>query len=322
MKKRRSILMTLIIVLAVIIYAVFFQPHNTPEPLTQTEQNNSGTPQPTNKPTRKPTAAPKPTKKPTAAPRSANTLTVTFINVGQGDSTLIQQGGSAILIDTGVYAQRQNLLNELDALGVTSLDCVIATHPDSDHIGSMDVIIDTYDVKRVMMPNITANTVAFEKMLQSIDRKGLRIDHPVPGKSIQAGKIKLDILAPNSAKYPDDNDYSIVTRLQWGKNSFIFQGDAETLSEKEILGKGFNVSADVIKVGHHGSVSSTSEEYLNAVHPRMAVISCGAGNPYGHPHQETLDKLNARNIAVYRTDTMGTITMRSDGTNITVETEK
>ena len=280
--------MTLILVLAVFIYAVFFQKNNAPE----TKQYAGGE------------------------------LTVTFIDVGQGDSELIQQGGSAVLIDTGEYAQRKQLTDTLHSLGVTALDYVIATHPHTDHMGSMDVVIDTYDVKHVMMPNAASNTTAFEKMLQAISDKGLRIERPVPGKSIQAGNIKLDILAPNSDKYQDVNDYSIVARLQWGGTSFLFEGDAEALSEKEILDKGYAVSADVLKVGHHGSSTSTSDAYLSAVNPRFAVISCGLGNVYGHPHKEVLDKLSARNITVYRTDTMGTITMRSDGTHITVETAK
>ena len=287
MKKSRSIMMALIIVLAVIIYAVFFHKHTEPFQI-----NPSGD------------------------------LTVTFIDIGQGDSELIRQGNSAVLIDTGEYSQRDKLLKTLNALGVTSFDYVIATHPHTDHMGSMDVIIDTYNVRHVMMPDVTSDTVAFEKLLQSIANKGLRIETPDPGQSIRAGNIQLDILAPNASTYQDVNDYSIVARLRWGNTAFLFEGDAEALSEKQILDKGFDVSADVLKVGHHGSVTSTSDEYLNAVNPAMAVITCAQGNVYGHPHKEILDKLSAKKIKVYRTDTMGTITMRSDGANITVETEK
>jgi len=291
MKKPRSIRTTLVIMaaVAIIIYAVFFMEHSAPEP---TEQNAAGE------------------------------LIVTFIDIGQGDSELIQQGDNAVLIDTGEYSQRQILTDTLGSLGVTSLDYVIATHPHSDHIGSMNVIIDSYDVRHVMMPYATANTVSFQKMLESISKKGLHIEHPAPGSSIRAGNIELEILAPNSDKYEDTNDISIITRLQWGATAFIFEGDAEALSEKEVLNKGFNVSADVIKIGHHGSSSSSSDAYLDAVNPRAAVITCGQGNVYGHPHKEVLDRLSIRNIAVYRTDTMGTITMRSNGTDITVETQK
>ncbi|MDR1558295.1 MAG: MBL fold metallo-hydrolase, partial [Clostridiales bacterium] len=217
---------------------------------------------------------------------------------------------------------REDLIVKLTELNVTALDYVIATHPHADHMGSMNVVIDTYDIKNIMMPDAMATTVAFEKMLESISRKGLRIQRPVPGESVSAGNIALEILAPNSGDYKDVNDYSIVARLLWGETSFLFTGDAEALSEKEILDKGFDVSADVLKVGHHGSVSSTSDEFLEAVNPTMAVISCGQGNTYGHPHTETSAKLTEKNITVYRTDTMGTITMSSDGENITVTTEK
>ena len=289
MKKTRSLLTTLIIVLAVIIYAVFFL-KSAPGP--EETLPNGGE------------------------------LTVTFIDIGQGDSELIQQGGNAVLIDTGEYSQRKKLADTLNSLGVTSLDYAISTHPHTDHMGSMDVVINTYNVRHIMMPDVTSTSVAFEKMMQAISDKGLRIERPVPGKSINAGSIELEIFAPNSSKYQDVNNSSIVAKLKWGKTSFIFEGDADALSEKDILGKGFDVSADVLKVGHHGSNTSTTDAYLDAVNPGMAVISCAAGNIYGHPHKEVMDKLNKKGIAVYRTDTMGTITMHSDGVNITVETEK
>ena len=288
MKKLRSILATLITLLAVIIYVVFFLDNKAPEP----EQTPDGE------------------------------LIVTFIDVGQGDSELIQQNENAILIDSGEYNQRKKLINKLNELGVSSLDYVIATHPHSDHMGCMNVVIDTYDTRHAMMPNVASTTVSFEKMLESIASRGLKIERPTPGKAITAGNIKLEILAPNAEKYKDVNDYSVVTRLTWGQTSFLFTGDAEALSEKEILGKGFAVSADVLNLGHHGSVSSTSKNFLEEVNPQMAVISCGQGNTYGHPHAETMQKLSEKGIPVYRTDTMGTITMYSDGIEITVKTEK
>jgi len=288
MKKLRNILMSFVTLLAIIIYAVFFLNNDKPESVLPT----------------------------------GGDLVVTFINIGQGDSELIQQEDNAILIDSGEYSERKNLIDKLDSLGVTSLDYVIATHPHADHMGSMNIVIDTYDVKHVMMPNAISNTVSFEKMLESISKKGLRIERPVPGKSITAGNIRLDILAPNAEKYQNGNNYSIVARLKWGDISFLFTGDAEALSEKEILKNDYNVSAYVLKVGHHGSVSSTSNEFLDAVNPRMAVLSYRQGNTYGHPHKETLEKLKEKDISVYRTETMGSITMRTDGTEITVTTER
>ena len=285
MKKVRSIVVTALMLLAAIIYAVFF--------LIEPGVDFAG-----------------------------GDLTVTFIDVGQGDSILIQQGSNAILIDSGAFHQRERVINTLDSLGVTYLDYVIATHPHADHMGAMNAIIDTYDIGHVMMPNAINNTVAFERMLESIANKGLRIEHPVPGRSIVAGNIELEIVAPNSERYSNLNNHSIITRLGWGETSFLFTGDAEVLSENEVLENGFNISADVLDVGHHGSSTSTSENFLDAVSPELAILSLAADNMYGHPHVEVMERLEARNITVYRTDTMGTIILRSDGTNISVTTER
>ncbi|MDR3239209.1 MAG: MBL fold metallo-hydrolase, partial [Clostridiales bacterium] len=168
----------------------------------------------------------------------------------------------------------------------------------------------------------TAATVAFEKMLQSILNKGLTIERPKPGGEITAGHIALQVFAPNAGDYADVNNYSIVCKLIYGRTSFLFMGDAEALSEKEMLAQGYDLSANVLKIGHHGSVTSTDPAFLAAVHPDMAVISCAEDNSYGHPHTETLEKLENAQATVYRTDLQGTITMRSDGNSIAVETEK
>jgi len=285
MKKARSIVVTVLMLLAAILYAVFF----LIEP---------------------------------AVDFDGGELTVTFIDVGQGDSILIQQGGNAILIDSGAFHQRERVINTLDSLGVTSLDYVIATHPHADHMGAMSAVIDTYDIGHVMMPYATNNTVAFERMLESIANNNLRIERPVPGNMIIAGNIELEIVAPNAERYSNLNNHSIITRLGWGDTSFLFTGDAEVLSENEVLENGFNISANVLDVGHHGSSTSTSESFLDAVNPEFAILSLAAGNKYGHPHVEVMERLEARNIAVYRTDTMGTITLSSDGTNISVTTER
>ena len=285
MKKVRSIVVTVLMLLAAIIYAVFF----LLEP---------------------------------AVDFAGGELTVTFIDVGQGDSILIQQGGNAILIDSGAFHTRERVISTLDSMGVTSLDFVIATHPHADHMGAMGVVIDTYDIGHVMMPYATNNTVAFERMLESIANKNLRIERPVPGSTVVAGNIELEIVAPNSESYSNLNNHSIITRLGWGDTSFLFTGDAEVLSENEVLENGFNISATVLDVGHHGSSTSTSENFLDAVNPEFAILSLAADNKYGHPHVEVMERLEARNIAVYRTDTMGTITLRSDGTNISIATER
>ncbi|MDR1914330.1 MAG: MBL fold metallo-hydrolase [Clostridiales bacterium] len=335
-KKSQNILMSVITLVAIIVGAVFFyqpidettQKETLSRPSSELIFNNDKTQ--TAEPPGKERAAPTEETPGGSPPEQVygaeqelpGELVVTFVNVGQGDSILIQQAENAILIDSGEYSQREELTETLQKCGVTALDYVIVTHPHADHMGCMSVIINNFDVRHVLMPDVTATTVSFERMLQAIDAKNLEIESPEPGEYIEAGNIRLQILAPNGDDYKDVNNYSIITRMIWGESEFIFTGDAEELSEKEVLLTEFDVSADVLKVGHHGSVSSTGEEFLAAVDPDMAVISCGADNSYGHPHVETMDKLNAAQIVVYRTDTMGTITMRSNGNEITVSTEK
>jgi competence protein ComEC len=253
---------------------------------------------------------------------SLGCLTVACMDVRQGDSALIMSPEAAILIDCGDYSQREELAETLARFDVVAFDLVIATHPHADHMGGMSEIIKNYEVRRILMPDVTSNTVAFEKMLEEIEAKGLEIETPVPGSDLTVNDITLEIVAPNSNDYRDINNYSIVCRLKWGDTSFLFTGDAEELSESEILAAGFDIDADVLKVGHHGSSSSSSTDFLKAVSPSIAVISCGAGNSYGHPHRETLSGLAAENVTVYRTDTRGTIVMISNGNDIDVSTDK
>lgn len=243
---------------------------------------------------------------------------VHYINVGQADSTLIQVDGKNILIDAG---NDDNLTyNYLKQQGITKLDYVIATHPHADHIGGMSTIINNFTVDKFYAPKVTTTTVTFENMIKALQNKGLKITTPTIGETIAIGNATLTFLAPNSATYEDLNNYSIVCKLKNGNNSFIFTGDAESLSEGEILAKQLDISANVLKVGHHGSSSSTSQGFLNKVNPQYAIISVGAGNDYGHPNQETLTKLNSKGVKTFRTDTQGTIIATSNGQNITFNT--
>lgn len=254
-------------------------------------------------------------------------LKVHFIDVGQGDATLIQQINQDntynMLIDAGNNGDGEYLVEYLKDQGVKTLDYIIGTHPHSDHIGGLDDVIKGFQVGAIIMPKVMANTRTFEEVMEAVSDKGLSITSPVPGTSYPLGEAEFTILAPNSDDYASLNDYSIANRIVFGSNSFIFTGDAEALSEEEILNN-FNkrdLASDVFKLAHHGSSTSNTEDFLEAINPSYGIISCGQDNSYGHPHREIMAQLKARNILVFRTDLHGTIVINSDGKDISIETE-
>ncbi len=254
-------------------------------------------------------------------------LKVHFIDVGQGDATLIQQINQDntynMLIDAGNNGDGGYLVEYLKDQGVKTLDYIIGTHPHSDHIGGLDDVIKGFQVGAIIMPKVMANTRTFEEVMEAVSDKGLSITSPVPGTSYPLGEAEFTILAPNSDDYASLNDYSIANRIVFGSNSFIFTGDAEALSEEEILNN-FNkrdLASDVFKLAHHGSSTSNTEDFLEAINPSYGIISCGQDNSYGHPHREIMAQLKARNILVFRTDLHGTIVINSDGKDISIETE-
>ncbi len=248
-------------------------------------------------------------------------LKVHFINVGQADSILIQQGSKFMLIDAGNNADGKLVKNYLIKQDVKTLDYVIGTHPHEDHIGGLDYIINDFKIGKIYLPKVTSTTKTYGDVITAIKNKKMKISIPKPGESFNLGSAKITILAPNSTSYKDVNNFSIVVKLQFGSNSFLLTGDAEDVSENEILEKGFDIKADLLKIGHHGSRSSTTQEFLNKVNPKYAVISTETGNDYGHPHKETMDKLKNKNIWVYRTDELGSIIATSNGKTITFNTK-
>ncbi|HBJ2602265.1 TPA: cell wall-binding repeat-containing protein [Clostridium botulinum] len=248
--------------------------------------------------------------------RNIGPVEIHYIDVGQGDSILIQQDGHNMLIDAGTNASENTVVNYLKSKGVTKLDYVIGTHPHEDHIGGLDKIIDNFAVDKVIMPKVTHTTQTFKDVITSIQNKGLKITVPTVGDKYSLGVADFTILAPNNSSYSNLNNYSVVIKLKFGNRSFIFTGDAESLSEGEILAKQLDITGDVLKLGHHGSKTSTSQNFLNKVNPKYAVVSCGKNNSYKHPHQETLNKLKAKNIKVYRTDEAGTIIATSNGSSL------
>lgn len=248
-------------------------------------------------------------------------LKIHFIDVGQADCILLQQGNENMLIDAGNNDDEQTIKNYLHNVGVDEFKYVIGTHPHEDHIGSMDYIMNSFKVGKIYFPKANTTTKTFQNLVSAVENKGMKFANPTVGETFNLGQAKCTILAPNNSSYEDLNNYSIVVKVEFGNNSFLFTGDAEDVSEKEMLDKGCDLKADVLKVGHHGSDSSTTGEFLNAVNPKYAVISVGKGNDYGHPTNKTIQKLHDKKIEIYRTDESGTVVATSDGTNITFNTK-
>ncbi|HHY81631.1 MAG TPA: MBL fold metallo-hydrolase [Clostridiales bacterium] len=241
-----------------------------------------------------------------------STVEVHFIDVGQGDSIYIKTPSQDILIDAG--ERGDTVVNYLNNLNVEDLELVIGTHPHSDHIGGLINVFEEIPVKEVMDPGVVHTSKTFEDYLTLIDEKDIIYTVVRAGikRTYDDGTV-LEILSPENPDEEKLNDASIAARLTFGEISFLFAGDAEVPSEKKMLEAGYNLKSTVLKAGHHGSSTSTSKEFLEAVSPEAVVIMCGAGNTYGHPHKETLAKLEAAGIKVYRTDLMGTIIVETNG---------
>lgn len=245
---------------------------------------------------------------------SKDKLLIHYIDVDQGDAILIQFNDKNLLIDSG--PENKRALSYLKKQNVKKLDYVVATHPHDDHIGSMSSIIKSFSVGRFYAPKVTSNTDAFKDMVSALNQKQLKISPVTSETKLDLSKDLYCYIIPPSTNYDNLNNYSLVIKLAYGNTSFLFSGDAEVLREEEILSKGYNINADVIKIGHHGSKSSTSQKYLDEVNPKAAIISCGKGNDYGHPHKETLLKLKEKGIITFRTDVHKTVVLESDGNKI------
>lgn len=237
-------------------------------------------------------------------------LKVDFINVGQGDSALIISDGKSMLVDTGNREYYTILKNHIESYGITRLDYVIATHSHADHIGSMDMIIRDYEIGTFIMTepdeNSVTDTEAYKRMTDALEEKGINVKYVKNGDSFSLGDSEIDILGP-CRKSENLNDMSIVFMLRYGKNSFLFAADTEKDGEEAILSTGAEIKCNLLKVAHNGSDTSTSEEFLKAADPDIAVISVGADNSYGHPKNEIIERLLKNDITVYRTDYDGTV---------------
>lgn len=245
----------------------------------------------------------------------AGVLRVHFLDVGQGDSILAQfPDGRNMLVDAGGNNKADSVVDYLNRNGIKKLDFLAGTHPHEDHIGGLDTVIEKFEIGAVFMPKATANTRTFRDVLTVVNDKGLKITAAKAGIVIlEEGDLSVKIVAPRGASYENLNNCSMVIHIKYGDIAFLLTGDAEELSEKEILASRTYVKAQVLKVGHHGSRSSTSREFIKAVKPEYAVISSGAGNDYHHPHPVTLEKLHDAGVTVLRTDEKGTIVFETDG---------
>lgn len=245
-------------------------------------------------------------------------IEIHIIDVGQADCILFRSKQGDILFDAGTNASEKQLKAYLDNLNVKEFKYVIFTHPHEDHIGGADMILNEYKVEKAIIPDVEANTKTYDMMIKGLDEKNVDVYKAESGDKYSLGDINMKILAPNSDKYSSLNNYSVVVKVEYGNNSFMMTGDAETLSEKEILSKyrASDLKCDFLKVGHHGSDTSTSEEFLNAVSPSIAAISCCVDNKYGHPCAVTLEKLEKANVRYYRTDKEGSLVFKCDGKTI------
>lgn len=264
---------------------------------------------------------------PTVAP-GQQPLKIAFLDVGQGDSILIQApNGQTMLIDGGRAMSLANevIIPQLQAWGAKQVDVLIPTHPDADHIGGLVGVLENYPVKLAALTGQVHTTQIYERLLTDIRDKNIqalkvRTGTPIPFDPA----VKIEVLGPDDEAVQDDdnNNASIVIKLTYGSTSFLLTGDAEAPENKAILDHGFDVHSTVLKLGHHGSRTSTNEDWLRKVQPQLGIISAGLDNSFGHPHPEVIDALEKLGIQYIRTDEHGTVTVTSDGAAIHVTSEK
>lgn len=240
-------------------------------------------------------------------------LCVEFVDVGQGDCTIVTLNGRSALIDCGEAEYYQTVKSNLKSKGISKLDIVIATHPHSDHIGGMYMLIEDFDIGRFIMPklseSLTPTTKTYLKMIKALKEKSITPEYAEIGRRYQFDKAFFTILGPVS-EIDDLNSMSVVSKLEYGKTSFLLTADAEQEEEELILDTYADLKCDVLKVAHHASSTSTSDEFLDEADPKYAVISVGKDNSYDHPHWETLDKLLRKGVMIFRTDERGNIKFR------------
>lgn len=253
-----------------------------------------------------------------AAPVSGDSLLVHFIDVGQADCALLEFGGEYMLIDGGNKDDGQLVVSYLEQQGVEELDVVVCTHAHEDHVGGLPSVLAVYPTARVYSPTKTYSSNIYDDFMYYVDQQRLEVTLPVPGDTFRLGEAQVTILGPVMS-YAETNDTSIVLRVDYGETSFLFTGDMETAAENDMLDYWDDdalFKADVLKVGHHGSNTSTGYRFLNAVDPDYGILSCGRDNSYGHPHEEPMSRLEQAEVTTFRTDELGTVLASSNGQEV------
>ena len=251
----------------------------------------------------------------------ADSLSVHYIDVGQADCALLECAGQYMIIDGGNVDDSDLVVTYLQDQGVEQLHTVVCTHAHEDHVGGLAAVLAVYPTEQILSPTRTYSSACFDDFLYYADQQDIAITIPDPGDSFYLGNAEVTVLGPVKS-YADPNNTSIVVKVEFGDTSFLFTGDMEKDAETDMLDYGMDVSADVLKVGHHGSSTSTGYRFLYEVDPEYAVISVGTDNTYGHPHRETIAILGDAGVPMLRTDELGTILAVTDGSEITFTWEK
>lgn len=249
--------------------------------------------------------------------KETGNLEIYYFDVGQADSILIKEEDYTMLIDGGNTSDGENIVTYLkEEIKINDIDLLVGTHPHEDHIGGLPSIINSFEIEKIYLPNVTTNTKTFENLLDAIENNEHKIIVPKINEEIKINNLNFKVLFTGTDE-ENLNDSSIVLKLDYFNTSYLFTGDATSKTEKKILKK--DITSDVIKIGHHGSTYSSTNNFLDKVKPKYAIIQVGKDNKYNHPAEETLEKLTKRNIITYRTDKDGTIKLTSNGNDINIE---
>ena len=257
----------------------------------------------------------------TAAPAAdGETLTVHFIDVGQADCALLECGGEYMLIDGGNKEDGQLVISYLESCGVEELKTVVCTHAHEDHVGGLPSVLAVYPTQTVYSPTKTYSSGVYDDFMYYVDQQGLEVTIPSPGDEFTLGGAEITVLGPVES-YAETNDTSIVLKVEYGTTAFLFTGDMETAAENDLLDYwegNMDWNVDVLKVGHHGSNTSSGYRFVYETDPEYAVISVGEDNSYGHPHEEIVSRYNDAGVPMFRTDELGTILAVSDGSTVSI----